>query len=540
MQGHEASGPGALAGLPSTLRTVIGSPTTSPLGFVSSTMSSIQTPSSLSQQQIESNLQYVLKTLSSEYVSERLVDSGGNSSGSTGSTTKGVLIGLFSAFGSAAIALMILAIFFFFKYTNRGRIMLDRMGRPGEYDDEQSFAREEETALEAFVQANPPESMQTDISLSQFLAIQEKGVSAWEFQAELEIANCFVEGRTEIEFFDSECSVQTNLPVPKQNEVYYWEAKIYDKPESTMIGVGFTTKPYPLFRLPGMLIIVPRFIGSFKNLTSSLGFHKISVAYQSTGHRRHNQPFAPSPYGPPLLQGDVIGVGYRPRSGTIFFTRNGKKLEDVAHNYRNQNLFPTVGANGPCSVHVNFGQMGFVFIEANVKKWGLAPMTGSLAPPPPYGSEHGSILLESGRESAATISQRVYQAHTARSSSIGFPQAVSPGPIRSPTDISLAQLTHIPSHEDAGEGSSRIADGDDSVNIGHPLPGVPDEDGVLPPEYSSPGSSRRGSDASLEFPPQVTDNDNFGPPLDSVEHQYQNQNLPSYQAVVDRDSSNHE
>jgi hypothetical protein len=103
----------------------------------------------------------------------------------------------------------------------------------------------------AFVQANPPESVQTDISLSQFLAIQEKGVSAWEFEPELEIANCFVEGRTEIEFFDSECSVQSNLPIPKQNEVYYWEAKIYDKPENTQIAIGVSTKPYPLFRLPG-------------------------------------------------------------------------------------------------------------------------------------------------------------------------------------------------------------------------------------------------------------------------------------------------
>jgi hypothetical protein len=102
------------------------------------------------------------------------------------------------------------------------------------------------------VEANPPESMQTDISLSQFLAIQEKGVSAWEFQPELEIANCFVEGRTEIEFYDSACSVQTNLPVPKQNDVYYWEAKIYEKPESTLISIGMSTKPYPLFRLPGM------------------------------------------------------------------------------------------------------------------------------------------------------------------------------------------------------------------------------------------------------------------------------------------------
>ena len=113
------------------------------------------------------------------------------------------------------------------------------------------------TIVTAFVQANPPESVQTDISLSQFLAIQEKGVSAWEFEPELEIANCFVEARTEIEFFDSACSVQSNLPVPKQNEVYYWEAKIYDKPDTTLISIGMTTKPYPLFRLPGTLRLHP-------------------------------------------------------------------------------------------------------------------------------------------------------------------------------------------------------------------------------------------------------------------------------------------
>ncbi|KAA8568824.1 hypothetical protein EYC84_007807 [Monilinia fructicola] len=96
-----------------------------------------------------------------------------------------------------------------------GRILLDRIGRPGEYDDEQAFAKEEAEALEemddlqrteylrakAFVQSNPPDSLPTDISLSQYLAIQEKGVSAWEFEPELEIANCFVEARTEIEFF---------------------------------------------------------------------------------------------------------------------------------------------------------------------------------------------------------------------------------------------------------------------------------------------------------------------------------------------------
>ncbi len=87
--------------------------------------------------------------------------------------------------------------------------------------------------------------------MSQYLAIQEKGVSAWEFEPELEIANCFVEARTEVEFFDAECTVLSNLPVPKQNDVYYWEAKIYDKPENTLLSIGMATKPYPLFRLPG-------------------------------------------------------------------------------------------------------------------------------------------------------------------------------------------------------------------------------------------------------------------------------------------------
>ncbi|KAL9594412.1 MAG: hypothetical protein Q9219_007049 [cf. Caloplaca sp. 3 TL-2023] len=427
-----------------------------------------------------------------------------NINSNNGSTGRGVLIGLLSAFGSAAFVVLIFAVFYFFRHTTRGRILLDRLGRPGEYDDEQAFAREEAEALEemddlqkveylrakAFIQANPPETMQTDISLSQFLAIQEKGVSAWEFEPELEIANCFVEGRTEIEFFDSECSVQSNLPIPKQNEVYYWEAKIYDKPETSLISIGVTTKPYPLFRLPG--------------------WHKTSIAYTSLGYRRHNQPFTPTGYGPEYVQGDVVGVGYRPRTGTVFFTRNGKKLDDVAHGLKTQNFFPTVGANGPCTVHVNFGQSGFVFIEANVKKWGLAPMTGSLAPPPPYGSEQGSILLEAGRDSTqANVDTYNNAIHgRSRNDNLRMYPPNSPGPMRSPTEISLAQLAHIPSNEDIGEGPSRNA-GLTTHDL--PLPGAvataePDDAqdySAPPPEYTSPagsfgGSSRRSGGESEE------------------------------------------
>jgi hypothetical protein len=67
---------------------------------------------------------------------------------SSGSTGRGILIGLLSALGSAGVAIVVLTIIVFFKYTQRGRILLDRIGRPGEFDDEEAFAREEAEALE--------------------------------------------------------------------------------------------------------------------------------------------------------------------------------------------------------------------------------------------------------------------------------------------------------------------------------------------------------------------------------------------------------
>lgn len=225
-----------------------------------------------------------------------------------------------------------------------------------------------------------------------------------------------------------------------------------------------------------------------------LGWHKYSVAYISSGHRRYNQPFNGPAYGPQFVQGDVIGVGYRPRTGTIFFTRNGKKLEDVAHGLKSQNLFPAVGANGPCTVHVNFGQSGFVFIEANVKKWGLSPMTGSLAPPPPYGSEQGSILLEAGREGAPSSHGNYPDMRHGRTRSGNFRNhpPTSPGPVRSPTDISLAHLAHIPSNEEFGESSSAAAAAEAVSHMGlriqdHTQP---------PPGYTSPRHSDDGHETN--------------------------------------------
>ena len=226
---------------------------------------------------------------------------------------------------------------------------------------------------------------------------------------------------------------------------------MFDLPTTTNVAVGLTTKPYPSFRLPGLC--------------------RYSVGYHSNGDKSHNWPFTAISCGLALKEGDVLGVGYRPRTGTVFFTKNGRKMEDAYVEFNNYNLFPTVGADGPCSTHVNFGQSGFVFIEANVKKWGLAPSSGTLAPPPPYGSERGSILLAAGGEvtpitvgSPAGASSRSRRSHRSRRAprtglASSTPIASSPlatSPVTSPSPPATPPPPITPIEEE-GEGSGTTA-----------------------------------------------------------------------------------
>lgn len=69
---------------------------------------------------------------------------------------------------------------------------------------------------------HPPDSVPTDITSPQLISIQENGISAFEFEPEPD-ANVYVAGRTELQFMHGECCVQTNLPLPRHQEVYYWE-----------------------------------------------------------------------------------------------------------------------------------------------------------------------------------------------------------------------------------------------------------------------------------------------------------------------------
>lgn len=238
-----------------------------------------------------------------------------------------------------------------------------------------------------YLAANP--YARNELSLSQNLNIQEKGIRAWEFVKDPMLTNndLLIVNRYELNFFKQfECSTQTNLPIPSTNEVYYFESKIYSlpKPDETIISLGIGVKPYPWFRLPGR--------------------HVHSICYDSNGYRRHNQPFKFAnelPF-PKLVEGDVVGIGYRVRAGTVFFTRNGKKVSELKIGGHIKNfkipqmgqIYPIIGANNLCSVHVNLGQLGYVFIEGNVKKWGFAPLEGNGPAPPAYNKFNGDILLE--------------------------------------------------------------------------------------------------------------------------------------------------
>lgn len=238
-----------------------------------------------------------------------------------------------------------------------------------------------------YLAANP--YLRDELALSQNLSIQEKGIGAWEFVKDPMLTNndLLIVSKHELNFFKKyECSAQTNLPIPTTNDVYYFESKIYSlpNPDETVISIGIGVKPYPWFRLPGR--------------------HAHTVSYDSNGYRRHNQPFKfeSEPPFPKIMEGDVIGIGYRTRSGTVFFTRNGKKVSELKigghiKNFKlphNGQIYPIVGANNMCSIHVNIGQLGYVFIEGNVKKWGFAPLEGSGPAPPMYNKFNGDILLE--------------------------------------------------------------------------------------------------------------------------------------------------
>lgn len=76
---------------------------------------------------------------------------------------------------------------------------------------------------------------------------------------------------------------------------------------------------------------------------------------QDDGNKFINDGYGGQPYASSFGQDDVIGVGVRPLSNTIFFTKNGIELGTASQGGTPQVYFPSVGSDDVCSLQWNFG-----------------------------------------------------------------------------------------------------------------------------------------------------------------------------------------
>ncbi|EGV61934.1 Rsp5p-dependent ubiquitination, sorting of cargo proteins at the multivesicular body [Yamadazyma tenuis] len=322
-------------------------------------------------------------------------------------------------------------------YVRVGNIIVDNTNLPTEFlndeealvglSEEYDFKRlspEEQSSFlrgEQFTRDNPPEFHNTrgrSISREDEIIIKERGVNAFEFEQDADSLQprYIVEDKTEINFLDNNSPYSTatsvlNYSLPVKNRSFsdciYFETKVFEYSNAgnpnAHFSIGLVTKPYPAgFRLPG--------------------YNNFSIAYESTGNLKINKPF-PTPlqqhWGeqsfynalvlPPLLQSDIVGFGYHVLTGTVFITRNGKKLMDVMKGLF-VDMYPAIGCfSTNAKFQVNLGQLGFVWIEANVKKYGFISTSDykrirgdrGLASLPQYGTSsslRGDQLLDKGDE----------------------------------------------------------------------------------------------------------------------------------------------
>ncbi|KAK6454305.1 uncharacterized protein RJT20DRAFT_173 [Scheffersomyces xylosifermentans] len=252
--------------------------------------------------------------------------------------------------------------------------------------DFSNLSPEEQSAYlkgEEFTKTNPPNFQNIkgkSFSVEDDKIIKDCGTNAFFFEPEQEVLSSryLVADRTELNFHNNDAPYSTatavlNYALPTKNRLYsdtiYFETKVYEYNNegnpNAHFSIGLVTKPYPSsFRLPG--------------------YNKFSIGYESTGNLKINKPF-PTPLQqhqgeqseynalvlPPLQQSDVVGFGYVSSTGTIFITRNGKKILDVMRGCF-VDLYPAVGCfSTNAKFQVNIGQLGFVWIEANVRKYGF-------------------------------------------------------------------------------------------------------------------------------------------------------------------------
>lgn len=357
---------------------------------------------------------------------------------------------------------------FFRRHKNSSLFLDGSFITPGKFDDEQAVQEQEDECFKnkfskfeielyqrakEFQKVSPPivKSFGTYTPLKDKQLIKDRGIQSYYFLPSINdnvdkvgnfLPSFLIQDKLDIEFtkYNKSSSAIMNFPLPyNRKDAVYFEVKVFKYPSksNSIFTIGLITPPYPYFRMPG--------------------YNKHSLAYESTGKLRISNPFYANTLLPKLEEGDVVGFGYRFRSGTIFITHNGKKLLDLTENI-GVDLFIGLGAMNACytksytleglladpdnpglheqlvaaqltpesdttavinpqlervhdhttedipsdeiELQVNLGQLGFVFIEANVKKYAFGSVYGEIGIPPSYNGDEikQDTVLQKGEE----------------------------------------------------------------------------------------------------------------------------------------------
>lgn len=148
---------------------------------------------------------------------------------------------------------------------------------------------------------------------------------------------------------DTYLSAQTDHHMPHECGIYYYEVRIEQSSRSVQVAVGVSGPKHDLRKLPGWE-------------THSWAWHG------DDGHKYSNANVGAN-YNKPCSKGDIIGCGVNFWTRTIFFTKNGHRLEDAFRDISDQKLRPSIGMKAPgACVHVNFGQESFKYNIADEVK----------------------------------------------------------------------------------------------------------------------------------------------------------------------------
>jgi hypothetical protein len=233
----------------------------------------------------------------------------------------------------------------------------------------------------AFRVSNPPKDL-TQTEMEEISGIiQSRGISVYRFEADPN-SGILVHERCELTFNASSPNcVQSNFPFNRSKPVSYFEVKILSKPPGTRLFVGIATKPYPFWRFPG--------------------FAPHSAGYSPDTCKKYYSSVFGKKYGGMCGEGDVIGCGYNQESRSVFFTQNGRNWGTAFGGMKKSDYYPTIGADGPCILSINLGQLEYLYIEANIRRLALAGRETLEVPPAYHEIDHNSRdrLLASSRRS---------------------------------------------------------------------------------------------------------------------------------------------